>query len=1115
MRTHKRLIALVLVVVMALSGSALSAVSAAKLTDADEYGEKGALTGVTLAYAIDILNQLGVVAGVSNVKDDDGKVVEYTFGGDSLVTRQQFALFTARIATARPGFFVVDPNSDAKTNTKFTDLVDNTYTLAIDHCFGEGIIVGTNEEGTLFSPKGNIKFADAVTMLTRALGYTGLVYPTGFMTKAADPEVALIGEYADFPLADVAQNTPITRAQMAMLLWNFLLSQRYELEMVYNGAKNEWDAKRVPRPILESFGIKKTVGYVTAVPGWAADLNVISEGVAGTIKGAGIALANTQFQVYRDICISSPVVNLKRGDYDKDKSEYVYYWDIDSANILTTMDKIGLSEYKDDPLALLGLKVTVYEDKRANPDFNINIPAIVNGSKIELDIDEVDGANNPNDGNVVTSLSVPFPALEDITLDKADFFAARVANLYRFDTDARLKGVKGAEREANTIYLAQKAANKSNYRLELVYNGTLSDGTPEYFYIFRPFEVGVYVKDAEAKTADDKPMVFTTAVTKVATTERKEIKDRIIRHAAKFMDEDIDALVENKAYLYTYYGVNLHIYAELTEEVKAVPTAANFNAKVVTFKLPAGNKNVAFNNNLKALGAWDTPQPYITPNSKGEYTIYYDGDKALLARRTLDGPDEYQRSQYVVILTLSITREVTLRNPETNVRIGQGFRATVLNASTGKVEEMVINLVNGESADDFPIPTGSTLAGTPVRLVNRGFNGDYYDVATRADTNKLFITHVAEKEYAGFNAVPALSNFSANRVTALSLPTLGTGNISAYINANTNIVIYGNIGTVGTPKWGAVRYVGNAAGLKYLTDFIKDNPTAVSELIAVGVGNPATGTASNVFLKTTTVVAGPPASVENFAMVLNVDGNIKLGGYDYGVARLADGKTVNVASTTPGVISRGNLVELTGDKVTAYDVEYTVAKLVNSKVNFGVEPLLTDSAGYKDFMSYLPATPTYLSTTGTAGTLNWRAVELKDVNYYQDYGVDIGSKFLKFDKNAFKVVVAYQYTKEAEVKEDKTKVPPVDFKPAVLDKKLVTEGRPQADPNIKDQFISISQTEFQRILDAGGRIYVVAYTAGSGDDETVVFATMLIDLTRVKTAEASKYLDKPWGWRDP
>ena len=468
-KTAKKLIGTTIAFILTiaiLGGVAMNFVSAAKLADASKYTVKGALTGLELAEAIESLRQLGVVDGTSQVKDSQGNVTEYTFGGDSLLTRQELALFTAKIATALPQLFVVAANADVKTNTTFKDLVDKAYIPAIDHCFGEGYMLGMDEENTIFNPLGNVTLVEAVAALTKALGYTGLSYPTGYMTKASDSEVRLIGEYADFPMSDVAQNAPINKTQMAMLLWNFLLGERWELEMVYNSERGQWDAVRKPHAILETFGIKRTDGYVTAVPNWSATLDIVYGSGVNTLIGGGLSSVNNS-----DICVSP-----RNG----------------STNVVTTMDRLGLSKYKNNPLYLLGLKVTIYEDKRVNPGFNITIPAIVRGVKIDIDIREVDGAVDPNNGNVVTSLSIPFPAIEDVFLSKSDFTAAQVANLYRFGTtDARLTGVKAAEREPNTVYFAQKAASKTGYKLELVYNGLLDDGTPEYFYIFRPSDANI------------------------------------------------------------------------------------------------------------------------------------------------------------------------------------------------------------------------------------------------------------------------------------------------------------------------------------------------------------------------------------------------------------------------------------------------------------------------------------------------------------------------------------------------------------------------------------------------------------------------------------------------
>ena len=809
-------------------------------------------------------------------------------------------------------------------------------------------------------------------------------------------------------------------------------------------------------PLYEFFCVQEmTEGYVTAVPNWSAVLEVLYQGEPVTLTPSPLQAANTPFAGYSDICVSF---------CDR------------SYKIITTMDRIGLGAYKADPLALLGLKITLYIGQ--SPDFNnVRIPAIIHGTKTEIDIEEVDGAFNTGNSGVVDRLSIPFPAINGVVMSREDLFAAPVANLYTFDDSAIMTGVIGTnvamqqKAFADTKYLAQKAGNKTNYRLELVYNGLYPDGTPEYFYIFRPFRVGVYTQDVEAALSADKPMVFTTSVVKVDATSKQ------VRHAANFVNKTIGNLTPDKAYLYTYYGANLEIYAELTEDVGAIPVAANMTAKVVTFKLPGGNKDVYFNSgDPKALGAWDNAYN-ITPNGKSVHTIYYDGNAALLARRTNDGPDEYQKSEYVVILSLSAMREVTLRDPDTHERIGQGYRAIVLNAQTGETEDIVIHLVDGAENDYW-----ANAVGTPVRLVNKHF--DYYDVATRNHVG--FISHVAGKEYAGYKAVPTISDFNANCVTLTQIWPWPSGIAYAYIDADTNVVVWNTVSN------SAAHYTGDETGLAYLKEVIGWG--SATDLIVAGLGSPMDGTAGFVYVKTTGTIIDPPPSPDDYAMVLDYDSGIIYGGYYFGTARMANGSTINVASNTPGAIVRGNLVSLSDDKVNAFGVEYTVAKLLDSKL---------DVTTIGEFDSFFSTVPADLNYDVDNGKLRAKGGILDVYSYYQDHGFDLGSNFYRFDRNSFKVVVAYTAGGSAV---------------------LVTDGRPTAaDPNVKDQFISISQTEYHRIMTAGGKIYLLAYTIGDGTpDETVVFATMLIDLRDVTLANATSAgwrnaansYKNPFGWSD-
>jgi len=178
----KRFLAFTLVMVMVISGLAMN-VNALKVEYVD-------VEDADIAEALDILSQLEVVKGIGNDK----------FGGELDVTRAQFALFVARISTGFPEYFVVKDTDDAaalwnviqpigadgeKKCTDVDPVRDKAYLLGIAHCYKEGIVQGRDLEGKVFDPNGTITFAEAVTMLVRALNYTGLSYPTGFLTKAS------------------------------------------------------------------------------------------------------------------------------------------------------------------------------------------------------------------------------------------------------------------------------------------------------------------------------------------------------------------------------------------------------------------------------------------------------------------------------------------------------------------------------------------------------------------------------------------------------------------------------------------------------------------------------------------------------------------------------------------------------------------------------------------------------------------------------------------------------------------------------------------------------------------------------------------------------------------
>lgn len=256
MSNLKRFLAMTLVMVMMI-GALVTTTSAKFFDDVEK------LKDSDLSAAIDLLSEMGIAKGVS----------EDSFDPESPVTRQQFALFVARIHSATPEFFVA---STSKSDVPpFEDVVDNTYFMAVNYCYENQIVNGTVEptaekDGT-FAPESGIILQDAVKMLVSALGYakTGLAYPVGYLAKAKD-----IGLLDGFGLDKLAANDTVTRGNMAALLYNYFLSDYIEVQMVWNPVQNQYVANQIKTAVCGKFGITKIEGYVTAIEGAAIPMEV-------------------------------------------------------------------------------------------------------------------------------------------------------------------------------------------------------------------------------------------------------------------------------------------------------------------------------------------------------------------------------------------------------------------------------------------------------------------------------------------------------------------------------------------------------------------------------------------------------------------------------------------------------------------------------------------------------------------------------------------------------------------------------------------------------------------------------------------------------------------------
>lgn len=180
-----------LLVVSTMLLVAMSIIDISAFTDTENY---------KYADYIDKLVDYKLVVGIN----------ENEFGTDQNVTRQQMALFIARVVLGR---MVVEP-TDYTDKHPFTDVTDPTYDAAISFCYENKIIAGRTQ--TTFDPFGNVTKQDALTMALRALGYNDLAYPDGY----AEYRKYFPGFYD----SEGELSVPATRGEVGALMYETLTS---------------------------------------------------------------------------------------------------------------------------------------------------------------------------------------------------------------------------------------------------------------------------------------------------------------------------------------------------------------------------------------------------------------------------------------------------------------------------------------------------------------------------------------------------------------------------------------------------------------------------------------------------------------------------------------------------------------------------------------------------------------------------------------------------------------------------------------------------------------------------------------------------------------------------
>lgn len=235
-----KILSLVLALLMAASSA--SAVLADDVALIDETAEEAAVVEEVedgqYNKAIEFLANYGIMKGIT---DND-------FGAELDVQRYQMALFVARISTGR----VNDHEwlNASEDWSGFTDISEGpaaNYWGALSYASQAGIIEGYGDGK--FGPTDGITYQNALTMVVRTLGYTGLEWPWGYIQKAV--ELGLTEG-----ITGVSYTDELTRGEVAQIIYNAMFAKMKDgsnLALKNFGIEFGWEKVVVTASDLNTF----------------------------------------------------------------------------------------------------------------------------------------------------------------------------------------------------------------------------------------------------------------------------------------------------------------------------------------------------------------------------------------------------------------------------------------------------------------------------------------------------------------------------------------------------------------------------------------------------------------------------------------------------------------------------------------------------------------------------------------------------------------------------------------------------------------------------------------------------------------------------------------------
>lgn len=916
---RNRFLALAIVVVMlvaALSSTAFAATTLfSDISDADQ------------TKMVKLLSALQIVLGRG--EDEDGN---QWFDTDGLVTRQEMAMFLARINSATPGAFN-DKEASALTKLPFTDVKDSTFFLAIEYCYQQGIILGATAD--TYNPNDSVTLDQALAMIVRALGYKDIDTSKNFIesTKKAK-ELDFARSYKDNQ-----GSKKLTRIEVIELLYKYFYSDEQSLEVVKNETTGVQVTQRVPHPVMEKFGINVNDAYIVRSNDYTANISTATMLTPNddtlTLPAVNIPRLTTSdvaagrtmilaYNNYKVIPTSNTGVVYLNGDSTSNKyttiNGYTYTgkWTYIAVN---PNELEGLAEKYTDR-EVVGLKVVYYQDTMAatRPEA-LGVLSYVKGTRTAIAIEDMSAnmKDTLSDGfsdfsKALTILGVTY----DLTTNYGRERDLTDADVYKFNDSTTLSA--GSSNSIETLKeIGGFIKQKGYFTLECVVNETNSDGeATESYFVYTPYKTGYYEKD------DDGNYVFLNG-NRGESKYKFNDADSTKNHKLTFAkDSGATKLTTGEAYLYTIEDKNITIFKKLYMQVDNLYPEYIYDGSI---KFSNTNAiSIGGNNSKIALGASTSVNDAKYSSGATHRAFSYDRDgKIFFVVRTSDATTWTDISNKYGVLTSKPT----------------GATAYLASGSKYLWSYQVYTYEHG-----YVITMASEYIVDDVNKFNAGMLvswqkvGDYYRIgafnSTRelaSSTNGQIIVEQGDTCTLGYDPFSSTNTMKITTNNSKSPASALTG----IINNSTQILVAeytidpsskAFIDFVRARKftkndfdvWMSNNKTAKTFGVDYTIEMITDaNGTSWAKTILLSIPVEATKD-SYVTITKNNFWSGTYAAGEGYNYKNNAGG-------------------IKVAVTNAGSNLRtGDIVKLSDAKTTLNGTEYTIATRVSDMPSYGTAP---------------------------------------------------------------------------------------------------------------------------------------------------------------------------------